>query len=228
MRERILSSRIGPSGALMRAIENAARRKEALVQGSAAGFYGDTGEEAVSEKSPSGDGFLAEVVRRWERSVSGAEGLGVRLVLARTAVVLSAEAPVVARMALPVKYFAGGPLGSGRQWMSWIHAEDEARALVFLMEDTAQRGAFNLSSPCPERNSVFMGKLCRALGRPCLLRTPAFVLKAVFGRMAEELILSSTRVSPERLLEAGFRFRFEKLEAALGEIFGRAGKVDED
>jgi uncharacterized protein (TIGR01777 family) len=189
-----------------------------IVQASAIGAYGDRGDDEIDERSPLGVGFLADVVRPWEESTKDTEALGVRRVIVRSGLVLGAGGGVLPRLAAPFHFLAGGPLGNGRQWYSWIHLADEIRAIRFLIERTGLSGIFNLTAPRPLREK----DLCRALGaamkRPCWLPTPAFLLKLLFGRKAWETVLAGQKVLPRRLREAGFTFSYPEAETALADL----------
>ncbi|MEO8196076.1 MAG: TIGR01777 family oxidoreductase [Thermoanaerobaculia bacterium] len=214
---RIASSRQQSTAAVMAAIAQAARPPRVLVQASAIGYYGDRADELLSESALPGDGFLAQTAREWEDASLAAERFGVRRVVARTGVVLAREGGAFPKMALPFRLGAGATLGSGRQWMSWIHLADESAALELLIDHPAARGAINLTAPAPVTQAAFARALAAAVRRPLFARAPAFALRALLGEMAD-LVLASQRVVPQRLLELGFRFRYPTLDAALGEL----------
>jgi hypothetical protein len=187
-----------------------------LVSASAIGFYGETGDNAVDENSPGGAGFLADVSRAWEAEALKAEVLGVRVAILRIAVVLGRGGALAAM--LPVfRLGLGGRLGSGRQWMSWIHMDDLAALALEAATNDQWSGVFNASAPEPVRNAEFTASLARAVRRPAFLPVPAFALRAALGEFAGEL-LGSKRVLPRRAEAAGFRFQFPTLDAALAEI----------
>jgi uncharacterized protein (TIGR01777 family) len=189
-----------------------------LVSGSAIGFYGDRGDEQLTETSPAGSGFLTEVVKAWEGATATAEAAGIRVVKARTGIVLDREGGALARMASIARLGALGKLGSGRQWMSWIALEDEVRAIRFLIDHDI-RGPVNLTAPAPVTNAVFTKALGRVLHRPTVLPIPGFGPKLLLGReLASALLLEGQRVRPEVLLNAGFEFRYDDLETALRAI----------
>jgi uncharacterized protein (TIGR01777 family) len=196
-----------------------------LVSGSAVGWYGDSGDAVVDESAPAGRGFLADVVRDWEAATAPAENAGIRVVRARTGVVIAAGGGLLSdRVVLPggvrVSLLAlfraglGGRLGSGRQWMSWISLADEVASLQFLLDRDDVRGPVNLTAPHPVRNREFTAALGRALHRPALLPVPAFALRAATGDFAEEA-LGSQRALPRRLEGAGYRFRVATIDEAL-------------
>jgi len=213
----ILESRLSAGQAVVQAVERASRRPRVLIQASAVGYYGPHGDEEIAEDSAAGTDFLAEVCVRWEASTAAVEALGVRRAVIRSGLVLSGKGGALPRMVMPFWLFAGGPLGSGRQWYSWIHLADEVAAIRFLMESDGASGAFNLTAPNPVTNTLFSRIVGRVLGRPAVLRMPALVLRLVFGEMAM-VLLEGQRVVPRRLLEMGFGFRFPELEAALRDL----------
>jgi uncharacterized protein (TIGR01777 family) len=217
-KRRILDSRMRAGGAVHDAVKLAIRRPRVVVQASAIGFYGNGGDDLLDESSPRGSEFLSEVAEQWEGTTAPVERLGVRHVVIRTALVLGRGAEFIRRISLPFKLGVGGPQGSGLQWVSWIHVEDEALAICFLLGRSDLGGVFNLSSPEPVRNEEFSKAIGRALHRPCWLQIPAFVLELGLGEMAKELILSSKRVMPKRLLDAGFVFRHPDIDAAVLDV----------
>jgi len=192
-----------------------------LVAASAIGFYGERGDELLDERSPTGRGFLPEVVRAWEAASEPAEAAGVRVVRLRIGLPLHPAGGVLERMLPPFRLGLGGPLGNGRQWMSWIGADDLLGAFHHALTRPDARGALNAVAPEPVRNADFARELGRVLRRPALLPVPAAALRLLFGQMADEAILASTRVTPAELQHAGFRFRHERLGAALEHVLGR-------
>ncbi len=217
---RILSSRQQATAAVVAAIAQAPTPPRMLLQASAVGYYGDRADERLAEDAAAGGGFLGETACAWEAASAPAERHGVRRVVARTGVVLAREGGAFPKMALPFRLGAGAILGSGRQWMPWIHLADEIAALEFLIGNEAVRGAVNLAAPAPVPQAEFARELARTLHRPLLARAPAWTLRAALGEMAD-LVLASQRVVPQRLLEAGFRFRFPELPAALADLCRR-------
>lgn len=219
-KRRIHESRINAGRAVVQAVEDAKQKPRVVVQASAVGYYGPRGDEVVTEDTPPGDDFLAQVCVEWEASTAPVEAMGVRRVVIRTGVVLSMEGGALPRLSLPFKLFAGGSLGGGRQWFPWIHITDEVAAIRFLMAHEEARGPFNLTAPHPLTNAAFSQVLGRVLRRPAWLPTPAVVLRLLFGEMAT-ILLEGQRAVPRRLLEAGFTFRFPEAEAALRDLFHR-------
>ena len=222
-KKRILDSRVSAGQAMMDALSKVARLPGVLVQASATGFYGDCGETPMDEEAQAGTGFLAEVARRWETSTAGAEAMGVRRVVIRTAVVLAARGGALARMVAPFRFYLGGPLGSGKQYFPWIHLFDEVAAIRFLIETSQAHGPFNLAAPGAVTQEAFAAAVGKALGRPAALRAPAPLLRLALGEMARELLLAGARIVPRRLTELGFRFRFERLADALADLLPASG-----
>jgi uncharacterized protein len=213
-KRRLYESRVGTSRLVADAIAAASRRPGVLVQGSAIGYYGDTADRDVDESTPAGGDFLARLTVDWEAASASVEPLGVRRPIARTGVVLSRHGGALAQLRLVYRMFLGGPVGSGRQWMPWIHEADEVGALRFLLDAAEATGPFDLVAPQPVRNADFGRAVGRALRRPSLLPAPTFALRLVFGEMADSLA-GGTRAAPLRLLALGYRFRFSELDAAL-------------
>lgn len=217
---RIESSRVAGTRRLAEALARLEARPSVLVCASAIGFYGDRGEEELDEESPPGAGFLPEVCERWEEAAAPAREAGMRVVHARIGVVLSPRGGALARMLPPFRLGVGGPLGSGRQWMSWISLDDLIAALHRAIVDGNLEGPVNAVAPHPVRNRDFARALGRALGRPALTPVPAFAARALFGELADALLLASTRVLPRRLESTGFRFAHPHLDQALAHLLG--------
>jgi len=216
------TSRVDLTKRLVQALAAAARKPRVLLSGSAVGFYGDGGDAWLAETSARGQDFLGELCADWEAAARAAEPLGVRVVALRTGVVLGLDGGALPTMLPPFRFGVGGRVGSGRQYMPWIHVEDWVRAVRFALHDERVRGPLNLVAPGAVTNREYTAALARALGRPALFPLPGFVLKLIFGGAAS-LLLASQRVRPERLVELGFRFRFASLESALNDLlFERA------
>jgi len=211
---RILSSRVNATNAIVDAIGASRRRPQVLVNASAVGFYGDAGDEDVLESHPSGNDFLADVCRQSESAARAAERYGLRVVLPRSAVVLDAHAGALKKFLLPFRLFVGGPLGSGRQWFPWIHLEDEVGAILFVIENPTMTGPVNVVAPELVTMREFSSALGRALRHPSWAPVPAFLLKIALGEMSD-MVLKGQRTIPRRLLDAGYRFRFPRLDEAL-------------
>ena len=217
-KRRIRDSRVGSTERLVEAISKLARRPACLVCASAVGYYGSRGDEILEESSPPGNGFLPEVCAAWEKAAEEAADLGVRVVSIRIGMVLDRRGGALGRLLAPFRAGVGGRLGSGRQWMSWIHVGDLAELFRFVI-DRPLKGALNGVAPFPVSNAEFTQELARALKRPALLPVPEFALKALLGDMAE-IVLASQRVVPRAAEGAGFRFRFPQLGPALGDLLG--------
>jgi len=216
-KRRILESRLNAGQAILQAIESATNKPRVVIQASAVGYYGAHGDEDVTEESPPGEDFLARVCVKWEASTAPVEAMGVRHVITRTGVVLSRRGGALPRLVMPARLFAGGPLGSGRQWFPWIHIADEVSAIRFLMDRDDARGPFNLTAPQTLTNRRFSKVLGGVIRRPSLLRTPACALRLLFGEMAL-VLLEGQRAVPKRLTDLGFRFRFPEASSALHDL----------
>ena len=215
VKDRINQSRSSAGQACVEAIRAAKKKPEVLVQAAAIGYYGARkGDELLTEQSTAGDDFQAQVCVAWEASSAAVEEFGVRRVLLRTGLVMDGHGGIYPRLALPFKLFAGGPLGDGRQWMSWIHINDEIAAIRSLIQQKSASGPYNLTAPNPVQNREFARVLGRTLHRPALIPTPAFAFQLMLGEVAT-LVLDGQRVIPQRLQEMGFKFKYETLEPAL-------------
>jgi len=218
-RKKILrSSRVDGTHALVSALAKMAARPRVLVSASAIGIYGDRREEVLTEESPPGADFLSRVARDWEAEAEKAETLGIRVVRLRLGVVLAKHGGALPVMTRPFRLGAGGRIGSGRQWMSWISLEDVVGVTRLALENGAVRGAVNVVSPEPARNSEFTRALAHALHRPALLTAPAFALRLMLGEMADALLLASQRVVPARLEPLGYRFVYANLQETLAAV----------
>jgi len=213
-RQAIRKSGVEGTRHLVDSIEGCDKKPGVLIAASAIGFYGDAGEEAVDEDSPPGDDFLADVCREWEEQSGRAEAMGVRVVRLRIGIVLGKGGGALEAMLLPFRLGLGGPLGSGRQWWSWIHLDDVVGIIIQSLQDESMSGAVNGTAPNPMRQKDFARVLGRVLSRPAFLPAPSLALKMVLGGFSTEL-LSSKRVMPARLTEWGYPFRFPELEPAL-------------
>jgi uncharacterized protein (TIGR01777 family) len=214
-KELLLTSRIDTTRALVNALAKMSARPRVLVSASAIGIYGDRGDEVLTEESKPGTDFLAGLAREWEAEAMKAEALGIRVVLARFGIILAQHGGALAKMLLPFKLGAGGRLGSGKQWMSWITLEDVVGVIRFAIENNAVRGALNVVAPQPAQNSDFTKTLAKALHRPALFPAPAFALRLALGEMADALLLSSQRVTPQVLERLGYRFLHLELSSGL-------------
>ena len=211
----IRESRVRGTELVARTIAALDRRPRVLLSGSAIGIYGDRGDEPVDEESALGSDFLAGVTREWEAASVAAADAGVRVVLLRSGIVLSPKGGALERLLLPFRLGVGGPIGNGRQWMSWIALDDHVRAMEHALATTGMHGPVNLVSPNPVTNAEFAATLGRVLSRPALVPAPAFALELVYGEMARATILAGQRVLPKVLLRTGFQFAHPTLEQAL-------------
>lgn len=215
------ASRISLTEELLAWLEAREQKPRVLLSGSAVGWYGDGGERELHEDSPPvSKDFAAQLCGAWEETAQRAEELGIRVVLLRTGLVLAREGGFLQRLLPPFKLGLGGPLGSGRQWMPWIHLADQIALIDFLLQHEQASGPYNACAPQPVRNRQFSQALGRALGRPAVLPAPAFVLRLLLGELSG-LLLGGQRALPIRLQQAGFSFRFTHLDAALEDILGR-------
>jgi uncharacterized protein (TIGR01777 family) len=214
----ILHSRLDSVKAVREAIKQMNNKPSVAIQASAIGYYGSRQDEQLDENSAPGKGFLASVCQRIESSAEGIAELGVRCIVIRTGVVLGRDGGAFVKLAKPFRFFLGGHLGSGRQWFSWIHIDDEVAAIKYLLENKHLKGVFNLTAPEP----VTMKKFCKILGkvlhRPSLLKVPVFAARLMFGEMANEMLLSGQKVLPKRLLNTGFDFKYTDVKHALNDI----------
>jgi uncharacterized protein (TIGR01777 family) len=215
VKERIVSSRVDSTRTLCQALAKLERKPSVLVSASATGFYGDRGAERLTEESPAGVGYLPETCVRWEAETRPAWEAGIRVVQLRIGVVLSTAGGALAKMLTPFKLGAGGVLGSGEQYMSWITLTDLVAAIRFAIDNPTLHGAVNAVSPQPVTNAEFTKSLGSALNRPTILPMPAFAARLALGEMADALLLASTRAEPVRLTQTGFAFQHPELNAAL-------------
>ncbi|MDG2428671.1 MAG: TIGR01777 family oxidoreductase [Acidimicrobiales bacterium] len=212
-KQRILASRVEGTKLLAETLTSLSQPPAVVVSASAIGFYGDRGDEELTENSQQGSGFLAEVCEQWESAAAEIALLDTRLVLARTGIVCTPEGGALERMLLLIRLGLGGRLGSGRQWWSWITLEDEVRALLHLL-DSPVMGPVNLVAPGACRNIEFIQTFARELRRPAVLPAPAFALRVALGEMADGLLLASARVRPDVLEDSGFKFMSPDLVSA--------------
>ena len=215
LKDRIRRSRVEGTRSLVKSIAAIRHRPKTLVCASAIGLYGERGDTVLDEDAVPGKGFLADVCREWEQEAEAATELGLRVVKVRIGVVLSPKGGALSKMLLPFKLGAGGIIGSGKQYWSWIGLHDLVRIIAFCVEHDSIRGAVNAVSPNPMTNYEFTKGVGRALHRPTLFPLPAFAAKLVLGEMANELLLSSTRVIPKKLKEQGFEFHYPELVGCL-------------
>jgi hypothetical protein len=227
-KERIRHSRVAGTRAIAEALASLERPPKALICASAVGFYGDRGDEEITESSARGKGFLADVCSAWEEAAEPARRKGIRVVHLRLGVVLAAKGGALPRMVAPFRFGLGGPVGNGRQWMSWISLKDAAGAFHAALMDERLEGAVNAVAPNPVTNRNFTKALAKVLRRPAVVPLPAFAVKLVLGEMGRALLLDSCRAVPTRLLETNFRFLAPTIEEALSaELAPSKGMRDE-
>ncbi len=211
----IRDSRVDGTRTMIDAFAKLDARPKTFIAGSAVGFYGDRGDDEMTEASAAGDTFLATTCKDWEAESRRAEDLGIRTVLLRTGIVLSKDGGALATMLTPFKFGVGGVVGSGKQWMSWISLDDVVGVINYALENENVRGAVNNVSPNPVTNEEFTKTLGEVLYRPTFLPLPEFAVNLVFGEMGDALLLDSTKVIPKRLKDAGYKFKFTDLKSAL-------------
>lgn len=219
VKQRIRDSRVLGTQRLVQALSTLSRRPEVLVSASAIGYYGNRGDELLTEESEPGRDFLSTVCEEWERSADLAAALGIRVVKARIGIVLGPEGGALKQMLPPFRAGLAGRLGSGKQWMSWIHRDDLLNLFLHVLENRTIAGAVNATSPNPVTNAVFTEQLAKTIHRPAVVPIPAFALKIRFGEAAEPL-LASARVFPRVAVESGFRFQYPELGPALHHLLG--------
>jgi uncharacterized protein (TIGR01777 family) len=213
-------SRILPTRSLVDAIRKAAKPPRVFINSSAVGYYGPSGSEPKTEESPAGDGFLARLTEEWEAEAKKAESAGTRAVMLRTGLVLERTGGALPRMMRPFRYFVGGRIGSGRQYLSWVHRLDVIEMIRWIIETPGVVGPINATAPYPVTNREFTRALGRALRRPSLVPVPAFALKAMYGEMAEAVLLTGQRVIPAKAQAHGYHFRYPEIDIAMRGIFG--------
>ncbi|MDT7542186.1 MAG: uncharacterized protein QOE33_2090 [Acidobacteriota bacterium] len=214
----IRDSRVQGTSLLASTLASLKARPRALVSASAIGYYGDRGEEALTEQSAAGEGFLPDVCREWEAATEAARAAGIRTTLLRFGLILSAEGGALAKMLLPFKLGIGGKVGDGKQFYSWITLTDVIDIIHFALANENLSGAINVVAPEPATNSEFTKSLGRAVNRPAFFPVPAFGARLAFGEMADALLLASARVLPERLQAAGYEFKYPTLDGALRHV----------
>ena len=219
-KQEIRQSRVRSTRLLAETIARLASKPAVMVVMSAAGYYGDRDGEVLEETSARGHGFLADVVVAWEAAADPAREAGIRVAHPRCGAVLATEGGALARMLPVFRLGAGGTLGSGRQWFAWVALDDVVRAVLWLLDHPTMDGGVNVAAPEAVTNAEFTTTLARVLHRPAVMRAPEFALKLVYGEMAEEVLFTSHRVVPRRLLNAGFTFAHPELEGALRHILG--------
>jgi uncharacterized protein (TIGR01777 family) len=213
-RRRLEKSRVDSTHVLVQACAKAKQKPKFLINASAVGYYGPHGDEIITEEAPPGTDFLSLLCRNWEEEAIKAEELGLRVVRLRTGIVLGPGGGALSKIVPQFKWFVGGPLGSGKQWMSWIHLEDQVRLIIHIVNDPQACGPVNATAPNPVQNKQFSRVLGGVLHRPSWLSTPGFVLRIGFGEMAD-ILLTGQRVVPTAAQKLGFEFRYPELRQAL-------------
>lgn len=217
-KRRIRESRVVSTRNLAQAIAKADRRPRTFICASAIGYYGNRGDEVLTEDSQPGAGFLPEVCREWEVATGPAAAVGIRAVNLRFGIVLSRNGGALKQMLLPFRLGLGGKIGSGRQWRSWIHIDDAVSAVMHVVHNDSLSAPINMAAPNPVTNAEFTRVLAAVMKRPAIFAVPAFAARLAFGEFAEEGILASARVLPKKLIERGFEFRYPVLGPALAEL----------
>jgi hypothetical protein len=215
----LFDSRVGTTAALVEWLGSSPRRPQVLVSASAVGYYGEQGDRPITEETPPTPGLTHDLCAAWEAEAQKANALGVRVCTMRIGVVLDRGGGALAKMLPAFQFGLGGRLGAGRHFFPWIHRDDVVGACLWMLENPQARGPYNLGAPNPVTNAEFTRELARALRRPAVLPVPEAALRLLFGDMAQ-LLLASDRMLPQRLLDAGFRFRYPTLDRALAAIFG--------
>jgi uncharacterized protein (TIGR01777 family) len=217
---RIRESRVVGTRTLVKALGEADSPPKVFVGASAIGYYGDRGNEIVTEESDSGEGFLGDICVQWEKETLKAQDFGARVVIPRIGIVLSKDGGALEKMLTPFRYGLGGTIGTGEQWMPWIAIDDIVEILVYAIESDDLEGAFNATSPNPIQNKDFTSSLAAILSRPAFIPVPSFGVKLLFGEMGETLLLEGCRVIPRRLEQLGYKFKYPDLEPALKHVIG--------
>ena len=219
-KKKIRDSRVLGTRNLAQALAQTSAKPRVYISSSAIGYYGDRGDELLTESGAAGSGFLAEVCREWESATQPAADAGIRTVQIRTGVVLSPKGGALGKMLTPFRMGAGGRIGDGHQWMSWIDVEDLVTAILHILKTDSLRGPVNMVGAVPVTNAEFTKTLASVLGRPAVLPMPAFAVKLAFGEMGETVLLGSQRVEPAKLTNSGFAFRFRTLRESLEHVLG--------
>lgn len=221
-RRELRASRVLPTRSLVAAVRQASARPVVFLQGSAMGFYGSSlDDREIDESFPPGDDFLGQLCVAWEAEAHAATALGTRLVLMRSGLVLTPEGGVLGRLRLPFQFFAGGPIASGRQYMSWIHIDDWVAMATWALTTPVVTGAINATAPVPVTNEEFTKAFAKALGRPAWLRVPALALRAVYGEMALAMLIKGQRLIPKHARALGFNFKYPTIEEAMAAAVGK-------
>ncbi|MFW6019788.1 MAG: TIGR01777 family oxidoreductase [Bacteroidales bacterium] len=217
-KERIINSRLNSVNAIAAGIENATDKPQVVIQASANGYYGQDPEYTFTEQDGHGTGFLADTTKKWEEAAQKIKAGGIRMPLLRTGIVLSKDGGALPELLKPFQFYAGGFIGSGQQWMSWIHITDHIQAVKFLLEKQSADGPYNLTAPKPVKMKTLIKTTGQILNKPVWTRVPGFALKTFMGSMADEMLLNGTKAMPEKLQQQGFQFNFPDIEVALQDI----------
>lgn len=220
-KEILVSSRINSTKNLINLVARLEQKPAVLINASAIGFYGSRGDEELDENSSVGEEFTSELCQKWEEQAKQVDKFGVRVCLARFGIVLGKNGGALSKMLLPFRFGLGGKIGSGEQFMSWIHIDDLVAAINFLIQNQNLKGVFNFTAPKPVTNQEFTKALAKSLNRPAFFNMPALAVKILFGQMGEALLLNGQKVLPKRLLASGFKFDSEHLEVALEKTLKR-------
>ena len=218
IRKQLRDSRINTTQHLLTFLQAADKKPECLISGSAIGYYGNQGEKLIDEQMSGDNSFSSKLCFDWEHEAQQAEILGIRTCYLRTGIVLGKKGGALKKMLPAFKLGLGGVMGSGRQWMSWVHMNDLVGVILHVINNKDIKGAINGTAPNPITNKVFTSTLASVLKRPAFLPVPGFVLKLMLGQMADELLLSGQRVMPRKILDAGYIFQYKELENALREV----------
>lgn len=216
----IVNSRLDAANAVIDAVRRTEKKPQIVVQPSGVGYYGHHGDELVDESFPQGTGFLPDLAAEWERAIEPVKENISRLIIIRLGVVLGEDGGFLKKLLLPYKMFLGGHVGSGQQWISWIHIDDVIGAIRFLMENDQVYGIFNLTTPNPVRSKIMFKLVGKIMGRPSIFKVPALAVKIAMGQMGEEMILQGQRVIPRKLVDSEYEFLFPTIETALTNILG--------
>lgn len=226
-RQELRLSRVLPTRSLVAAVRQASAKPVVFLQGSAMGFYGSSlDDRELDESFPPGDDFLGQLCVAWEAEAHPVVALGSRLVFLRSGVVLSSEGGILGRLRLPFQFFVGGPVASGRQYMSWIHLDDWVAMATWALTTPTVSGILNATSPTPVTNDEFSHAYARALGRPSWLRVPAVALRAMFGEMALAVLIKGQRLVPKHALDLGFQFKYPTIAEAMTAAVGKKADVN--
>jgi uncharacterized protein (TIGR01777 family) len=221
-KHKILESRVNSAAAVVDAVKRCIVKPKLVVQASAIGYYGHSPDHAYDEESPAGTGFLADVCIKWEKAILPVLQAGCRLVTIRTGIVLGAGGGMLGPIATAYKLFAGGCIGTGKQWLSWISLDDEIAAIRFLIENRGCSGPYNLVSIEPATMGQFCEDLAEVLNRPNWLKVPSFLVRIAAADLADELLVTGRKIVPKRLIDAGFKFKHTELESTISEILQTA------